>query len=1685
MKKRIISVLAVLSLCLLVLPAALTAGTQAADGGGTLTLGTLSKSIAAGDRVADSAGTYSYDGSTHTLTLNNFKYSGDWKNLPSGTTNLSGATCAIFLQSSIPDLKVELVGENEFIDTNARYIKVSESSTTNPMSVGIRTENGCSITFTGTGSLTIKTSSYPMTINGSASIEGGARLNTTSQMDGVRITQNLTVKTGSKLTARCDPSNATYRQAWHAVNVNGTMTVEQGAEVDAESKGCTNSSMHPSDPSGLYVGTLNVSGKVRAVSSGENGYADGCKGYGIRANNVNVNDGGEVTALSTGRGKNGVTAQEAILASDNLTVLAGGYIYAHTDNSAYSAIRCGALGISNEQKNHDVAVITQPWRGIYQNGRICTSSSTYAATVEISGLSRSTLYFSSVSGLPVYSYLETTQEDQRTWYSTSTGFQLAHGEASGNGLRGTSYQLLRDIVVQNGSHTIVLGNIVRTGLTGPYITVKSGATLTLKLTDANSILAGSSSDPIIKVESGAKLNIVNAAGNIYPSLSVLNSSGPAISGGGTVNVTDCILYARGGSSSAGISTPLTIEEGGCVDVDLMTGKLTMNGGSLTGQLIQNVTYSGTGGNLQLTNAEPPAVKGENGTPLYKVELTLYDTKGNLKVARRSALLRTSAGDTTGTARTYLMVTQVKHSTNLSTEAKAKGIPVLIPESDSDATNSTLTLYLPENRMVTQANVGGVTYWASANPELQIIAKSDNSATGTLFVTGHLLMSGTMAFRQFTYVSIGEGGTSGIGRQACPDYRDGGTYWIDYDEEYGITLKTPEGFGYVAGYDMLILSGQHEVMLDTLRMMPTNYSCAEVRISNLLGGDGHLTLNLINGTSNEFRTENGKPVFDLPGGLTIKSTDTTGTLALNGTTRAFGNTSADSSSLTILDSIVVNQCADRTTPTALASLTVKNSTVIGLGVIDCTHITIDGGSVDFEPTGKVYNSAGQELTRQEFTFTGVTGQTKVTGLDISGMPEGSSFDSGNIYTDGSGKITLWLPEGATVVSAALGEGENQETYYPVPDGNGGMKLSTVEPPSFVAPTEDTVLTLSDGEAFTLTVTAAGAPAPTYQWEVFDGQNWTIINGETDASCTGTMTRALHGTQYRCRAVNTYGGEDHEAVSPVFTLLYVPAVTGQPEDVAVLADGEAIFRVTLEALEGAEPAYQWQIKDGESWNDLPGETGSTLTISSARTAAEYRCRVTFTYADYNNTQAERFTGTASLTVVDIPVFSAQPGDVTLRAGETAEFTAAASGNHSITYQWQVKKTVGGDFEDIDSKTSDTLRVDATAAMSGWLYRCAASNTFGDVTSTAYSDPALLTVVGAPVITAQPQDSSVYLGYQGWFSVTAEGNQALRYQWQVKKSEKGDFEDIPGAVSDSYTTAGVSPAMKGWQYRCVVTNYLGSLSVQTVSEPAELNTLVMIPGAKQYTVSASWGAHGSLRLSRSSAAEGETVIVTVTPEDGYRLDRLTAAGENGSAIALTAAGSGTYTFVMPASNVTVSASFTDETADSAFDDVPDGSYYSDAVKWAAENGITGGVGGGLFGPDRLCNRAQIVTFLWRAAGSPEPQNTGSFTDVPADAYYAKAVAWAVEQSITSGTGDGRFSPDAVCTRAQAVTFLWRSLGRPVVNYAMRFTDVPAETYYTEAVRWAVSTGVTNGTGTDVFSPESSCTRAQIVTFLYRAAK
>ena len=256
-----------------------------------------------------------------------------------------------------------------------------------------------------------------------------------------------------------------------------------------------------------------------------------------------------------------------------------------------------------------------------------------------------------------------------------------------------------------------------------------------------------------------------------------------------------------------------------------------------------------------------------------------------------------------------------------------------------------------------------------------------------------------------------------------------------------------------------------------------------------------------------------------------------------------------------------------------------------------------------------------------------------------------------------------------------------------------------------------------------------------------------------------------------------------------------------------------------------------------------------------------------------------------------------------------------------------------------------------------------------------------------------------------------------------------------------------------------------------------------SRRYDVSAPSVKHGDVTVSPKTASKGDTVTITVKPDSGYELDTLTVKDASGSKIKVKDKGNGKFTFTMPASKVTVSAEFAEiETLD--FADVSTDAYYYEAVKWAAKKGITGGTGDGTFNPNGSCTRAHIVTFLWRAAGSPEPKSTVSFADVPAGSYYAKAVAWAVENGITLGTGDGTFSPNATCTRAQSVTFLYRAMGTAPTT-VNGFTDVTADAFYADAVAWAVESGVTNGTSASTFSPNNGCTRAQIVTFLYRTMK
>ena len=253
--------------------------------------------------------------------------------------------------------------------------------------------------------------------------------------------------------------------------------------------------------------------------------------------------------------------------------------------------------------------------------------------------------------------------------------------------------------------------------------------------------------------------------------------------------------------------------------------------------------------------------------------------------------------------------------------------------------------------------------------------------------------------------------------------------------------------------------------------------------------------------------------------------------------------------------------------------------------------------------------------------------------------------------------------------------------------------------------------------------------------------------------------------------------------------------------------------------------------------------------------------------------------------------------------------------------------------------------------------------------------------------------------------------------------------------------------------------------------------------YSVTVDKTENGSVTVSPKSASKGSTVTITVKPDSGYVLETLTVTDKNGNELTLKDKGDGKYTFTMPAGKVEVKATFMeDNSVLNFFYDVPNDAYFYEAVKWAVKSGVTNGLTDTMFGPYESCTRAQIVTFLWRAAGSPEPKTASSFTDVPVSTYYAKAVAWAVENGITNGMTETTFAPDATCTRGQSVTFLYRAL-KGTASGSANFTDVKSDAFYADAINWAVANNVTNGTSNTTFSPNADCTRAEIVTFLYRA--
>lgn len=441
----------------------------------------------------------------------------------------------------------------------------------------------------------------------------------------------------------------------------------------------------------------------------------------------------------------------------------------------------------------------------------------------------------------------------------------------------------------------------------------------------------------------------------------------------------------------------------------------------------------------------------------------------------------------------------------------------------------------------------------------------------------------------------------------------------------------------------------------------------------------------------------------------------------------------------------------------------------------------------------------------------------------------------------------------------------------------------------------------------------------------------------------------------------------------------------------------------------------------------------------------------------------------------------GDLTLnRMTITEDYTLDMQGN---------LLTITGflNFEDGANLTvKNASRVDATGVtISGGSYYCPVNvgNAEGVITGGSFYGPVTVKKI-SDATPAYISGGTFYNELKGSYitkgCIVTFMNGSSQYAMQVVK-DKASAPDTP--VKSGYRFVGWYNGNAKWDFDTPVTENL-----TLTAKWEKIHTSA--PSAPRYDVAVSDGAHGSVTVSPKSASKGSTVTVTVTPDKGYALETLAVTDKNGNALDLTDQGGGQYTFTMPSSPVTVAATFMDDnTMLNFFVDVPAGAYYYDAVLWAAEGGIVTGTDAVHFSPDASCTRAQLVTFLWRAAGSPAVNYAMNFTDVDGGAYYAEAVRWAASEKIVEGTTAETFAPDAAVTRAQMVTMLYRfakaqgmdtTQGGMAIREFDDFDAVPA--YALEAMDWAVNAGVLKGDNNRLL-PQDNCTRAQIVTMLYRA--
>ena len=729
---------------------------------------------------------------------------------------------------------------------------------------------------------------------------------------------------------------------------------------------------------------------------------------------------------------------------------------------------------------------------------------------------------------------------------------------------------------------------------------------------------------------------------------------------------------------------------------------------------------------------------------------------------------------------------------------------------------------------------------------------------------------------------------------------------------------------------------------------------------------------------------------------------------------------------------------------------------------------------------------------------------------------------------SGAITVKYEKGGASVTEAKDVGD-YTVKIDVADGDNFTAGSNL--------TDLTTWTFSITRADQNAPTGLGVAAPTTS----SGKGkitgtTTAMEYNTDATatsgwtaCSATETEVAPSTYY----VRLKADANHNA-GTVSTPLVVPAYSATKYTVTVTSDanGTASADKTAGVAAGetvpltATPhsGYVFDKWDNKTPSGLAIGAGGTFTMPSENVIVKatfkpaaligtvnitgdlkYGAELTATLTGGNNTGnldykwyqdgttqvAANNTGKYTLTADDIGktitvkiTSSVQSGEITSAATAavgkadspaapsafTLTFTPNADGT---TFTATIPTVAGGEYSfDGTNYSATNTKADCAANSSYTGYvRIAATSTHEASAATSSTQTSPKLTVATPTFT--PNGVSGFTGPQSVTITCATTGAKIYYTTD---------DTTPTTASTLYTTA----------LSLTSTTTVKAIAVKTDMNNSAIATATFIKYSggggggggsytPSYTVSVDKTENGTITVSPKSASKGDTVTITVKPDKGYELDTLKVLDKNGDKVKLTEK-NGKYTFTMPTGKVTVKGSFVEEAPVQIFKDVPVDAYYYEAVKWAAEKGITGGVGNKLFAPNAPCTRAQIVPFLWRAAGSPAPKNMSSFTDVPADAFYAKAVAWAVENGITGGTGDGKFSPDATCTRAQSVTFLYRAAGSPKVSSSAEFGDVATNAYYADAVAWAAKNGITGGIGGGLFGSDNDCTRAQIVTFLYR---